>query len=188
MDVDDVVSRLYDIYRIERLAVAYAIAMDGRDLQAVVDLFVADVRVRGSDGGVVATGRAALAQRLGIDMATSRLSVMSVSNHLITLDSEEGGDPDRARGVVYCRCLAEFGGSMVEQMIRYDDRYGRLEDDWRFISRRHRLWWGVEMAERPLDQPPANWPERPVGVGTLPAELSTWSAFWASRPEGRPPR
>ncbi|MEO5838779.1 MAG: hypothetical protein ABIQ73_09555 [Acidimicrobiales bacterium] len=46
------------------------------------------------------------------------------------------------------------------------------------------LWWGVEIAERPLDQPRASWPENSTGVGTLPYELPTWSAFWSAGDEG----
>lgn len=99
-------------------------------------------------------------------------------------DADDGGPADLARGIVYCRCIADFSGTMVEQLIRYDYRYALDDDQWRFRSRQHRLGWGVEIAERPLDQPRANWPENSTGVGTLPYELPTWSAFWSAGDEG----
>jgi hypothetical protein len=175
MDTNDILRRLYDVHRIQQLAIEYAIAMDGRDLERVVGLFVPDVRTA---HGV---GRAALGDQLDSAMRTSRLSVMSVSNHLITFDSDDGGADDLARGVVYCRAVADFDGTMVEQLIRYDDRYAVVDGAWKYRTRLHRLWWGVEMAERPLDQPPANWPTHHTGVGTLPDELPSWTEFWSNR-------
>ena len=40
---------------------------------------------------------------------------------------------------------------------------------------------GVETAERPLHQEPADWPERHVGRGTLPEDMPSWREFWEER-------
>ena len=86
-DGDALVRRLYDVHCIRQLAIEYAIAMDER----VARLFVADVRTGNW------TGRAVLAAQLGASTRTSRLSVMSVSNHRITFNAADGGPLELTR-------------------------------------------------------------------------------------------
>jgi hypothetical protein len=81
---------------------------------------------------------------------------------------------------VYCRAQVQDGQRWIEQAIHYRDTYERRDGAWLFARRIHRLWYGVEAAERPLAQEPANWPERQEGRGTLPEEWPSWQAFWKS--------
>jgi len=108
----------------------------------------------------------------------SQYLVVFVGNHLIDFQ-----DDRHARGVVYCRGQIQDGEKWIEQAIQYRDRYERRGDEWLFVRRSHLLWYGVETAERPLDQPPADWPERHVGRGTLPEQSESWQAFWRARRE-----
>ncbi len=156
---------------IRQLAYRYARAIDARDLDALVSLFVPDVRV-GSD----ASGRDALRAFWDESLRTIGVSILFVGNHLIDFD-----DPTHARGGVYCRGQIQDGECWIEQAIHYDDTYECRDGVWLFVRRVHRLWWGVEAAERPLAQPPANWPERHAGRGTLPDAWPTWGAFWKDR-------
>ena len=48
--------------------------------------------------------------------------------------------------------------------------------------RRHFLWLGWQHGETmPLAQAPANWPERQIGLGSIPYDEPSWQEFWADR-------
>lgn len=158
---------------IRQLAYRYAYAVDHRDIDLLVSLFVPDVRVGGEHG------QGALRAFWERTLAGVGVTVLHVGNHIIDFD-----DPEHARGVVYTIARLEHGGRWIEQAIRYDDTYERRDGRWLFARRRHSLWYGVEACERPLDQPPANWPEHQVGRGTVPYDTPTWANFWASHPQG----
>lgn len=153
---------------IHQLACRYALAIDSRDLDLLVSLFVPDVRVGRDD-----SGRDALRRSFADSLRAIGVTILFVGNHLI--DFESG---DRATGVVYCRAQLQDGDSWIEQAILYRDVYERRDGTWLFVRRVHALWYGVEVAERPLAQEPADWPRRHVGRGTVPEDLASWRAFW----------
>ncbi len=155
---------------IRQLVYRYAWSMDSRDLDAVVTLFVDDVRVNAQE-----RGRAALRATLGAQLHSIGPTTLMVGNHIIDLDAH---DRNRAAGIVYCRAYIEEPHGFVEQMIVYHDRYRRGPDGmWLFVGRRHELFYGITTAEQPHRQGPANWPERSTGVGTLPFRLESWQKF-----------
>jgi hypothetical protein len=151
--------RLLALEEIRALPLRYAAAIEARDVDAMAALFSPDARF-GAWGDGPAGLRALMTETLG----DSVFAVILVANHLIDLT---GGE--HARGQVWARCYAQNRtGGFVEQLIRYDDTYVAVGDRWLFLHRRHRLWLGAEVAPSPLDQAPANWPERQVGVGDIP--------------------
>lgn len=158
---------------IRQLAFRYALAIDSRDVDALVSLFVPDVRV-----GRDRSGAEALRAFWVESLKQIGVSILFVGNHVIDFDG-----PDQARGVVYCRGQIQDGEKWIEQAIQYRDTYARRDGRWLFERRVHVLWYGVEAAERPLDQEPANWPARHVGRGTVPEDLPTWNAFWREHGE-----
>jgi ketosteroid isomerase-like protein len=155
---------------IRQLAYRYAFAIDSRDIDGLVALFVPDVRV-----GRDAHGHEALRESWLASLGAIGVSILFVGNHLIDFD-----DADHATGGVYCRGHIQDGGRWIEQAIHYQDTYERREGTWLFVRRVHRLWYGIDSGDRPLDQAPANWPERHAGRGTLPEEWESWGAFWKS--------
>jgi hypothetical protein len=165
-DVERVVAR----DEIRQLAFRYAFAIDSRDIDLLVSLFVPDVRV-GRE-----RGREALRASFEESLGAIGVSILFVGNHLIDFES-----PDRASGIVYCRGQIQDGERWIEQAIQYRDSYQRRDGRWLFARRIHVLWYGVETAERPLDQEPAEWPRRHVGRGTVPEDLPSWQAFWRDR-------
>ena len=170
---DDLVA----IEEIRGLALRYALAVDRRDLDALVALFVDDV-----DAGAHGVGREALKASFTESLRAVGVTMLFVGNHLVELDAD---DHDLARGTVYCLGRIQAGpGSprMIEQAIQYSDRYRWSDGEWRFVGRKHELFWGVELDERPLAQPPAHWPANQVGVGTVPHRYETWKAFWGAEP------
>jgi ketosteroid isomerase-like protein len=164
----DALERLLARDEIRELAHRYAVATDARDLDALVALFVPDVRV-----GRDAEGRDALRADFDRQLRAIGVSILFVGNHVIDFESD-----DRARGVVYCIAQIQDGPRWIRQAIRYDDAYARREGRWLFVRRKHLLWYGVEEPRNPLDQAPADWPKSHTGRGTLPESLETWRRFW----------
>ena len=161
------VRRLWAHEQIRQLAARYAVAVDSRDIDALVGLFVDDVRV-----GRDAHGREALAESFRASLGGIGVSMLHVGTHVIELL-----DDDHASGSVYCLADVEEDGRMIRQAILYRDTYERRDGRWLFVRRIHELWYGVALDANPLDQPPADWPQRSYGRGTVPESWPTWAAF-----------
>lgn len=97
---------------------------------------------------------------------TPTVSVLHVTNHLIWID-----DDFRGHGRVYCLAQLDQGDAFVDQTIVYDDTYIKHGGRWKFGTRRHLLWFGVQRPDHPMRQAPANWPESQIGSGALNDEL-----------------
>src|SRR3954465_597838 len=119
---------------IRQLAARYAVAVDSRDLDALVDLFVDDVRV-----GRDEYGRAALRRAFDVMLRAIGVSILNVGTHEITLV-----DADHATGVAYCHGEIEGGDRWIRQAIAYSDSYERRDGQWLFVRRVHELFYGVE--------------------------------------------
>lgn len=173
------VEKLLAYEEIRQLASRYAVYSDARDMQALVDLYVSDVRV-----GRDTYGREAL--RVDMDRAFRGVGVtfLHVGNHVIDLV-----DADHANGIVYCRGEIQDGGPDSERWIihaiQYHDTYAREDGRWRFVRRKHFLVYGAELGQHPLHQEPADWPANQTGVGTHPYVLDTWKAFWGAEAQAR---
>ena len=162
------VSKLLAYEEIRQLAYRYALAIDSRDLDTLVALFVPDVRV-----GREARGREVLRADFDRQLHAVGVTILHVTNHIIELTDEA-----TARGAVYCRGEIELDEQWIHQAILYEDDYARRDDTWLFVRRRHKLWYGVPSTANPRQQPPADWPRNQVGRGTLPEEWETWRDFW----------
>lgn len=160
------VERLLAYEEIRQLVARYALALTAVDLDALVELFVPDVRASRT-----ATGRDALREAFARQL-TEPVYVLDVGTHVVNLLG-----PDDAAGTVLC--TVEFGGrdGWARQIVGYEDTYARRDGTWYFVRRDHQLFYGVPTAERPLAQPPAEWPRRQVGRGTLPQAWPTWRRF-----------
>ncbi len=166
--VDDL-ARLIAHDRIRLLASRYAVAVDSRDLDALVALFVDDVRV-----GRDLVGRDALRESFRTSLSEVEVTMLHVGTHQIDLQG-----PDDATGLVYCLGQVAEEDRWIHQSILYRDTYSRRDGEWLFVRRVHELWYGQAAPTNPLDQPPADWPARPDGRGTVPESFPTWSSFWS---------
>ena len=175
-DATGLVERLWAHEQIRQLAAHYAVAIDSRDLDALVGLFVDDVRV---GGGV--SGRSALKASFDGSLRAIGVSMLNVGTHAIDLV-----DADHATGSVYCHCQIQDGDRWVHQSILYRDTYERRSGRWYFVRRVHELWYGLEVHPNPLDQEPADWPRNHDGRGTVPESWPTWRSFWADGPGNDP--
>ena len=135
------------------LAHRYAVALDRKDHDALAALFVPAIQAK------VREQLAPAIDRLGV-------TVLSVTTQVVDLDP---ADPDRATGTVYCSAeIEDPDHGWIRQSIVYLDRYERHAGEWYIKARDHQLVYGQALPDRPLDQPPANWPEHQVGRGTYP--------------------
>jgi hypothetical protein len=165
----DDVARLLAYEEIRQLVARYAFAIDTRDLDALVGLFVPDVRVGGGR-----TGRAALREDFNRQLRAIGRSVLNVGTHVMDLV-----DADHATGWVYAKAEIEADGRWIHQAILYEDTYERVDGRWYFVRRVHRLWYGAEPGVNPLTLPTADWPEHHDGLGTVPEHFPTWREFWS---------
>ncbi len=153
--------RLWAVHEIRQLAYRYAYAQDSRDRELLLSLWAETDTPAGAPDIDVHTVR-----REATRWFRKGPTVHFVGNHVVDLLG-----PDEAGGSVYCWAQLDLGDEFVDQSILYRDRYVRGEEGWRFLTRRHLLWFGQRRAEHPIHQPPAGWPRGYVGRGTLPDGL-----------------
>ena len=152
---------------ISQLPSRYAMALDARDLDALVAVFVADV-----DAGSEGTGRAAL-KRWYVPV----LRRFYRSIHLICGHQFDFVDADNATGSVYCRAEHEDGDGWYVITMRYDDIYARRDGEWGFLQRREHPWYSVDVTERPTPDF-VRWPADVRLRAAMPHRMPTWKAFW----------
>jgi ketosteroid isomerase-like protein len=176
IDLDARIDRLESRAAIRQLLYRYAQALAAADFDALVGLFVDDVRV-----GRDTFGRAALAAQLraamhvGDPARSVQITILHVGTHVIDFDG-----PDEAHGQVYSHGEMQRGdGTWFHQAIHYGDTYARRDGQWYFVRRRHELFTGIALGERPNGLAPADWPAHDTGTGTLPHRWPTWQAYWA---------
>src|SRR5438046_1505255 len=114
------IARLDAFEQIRQLAARYALAVDSRNLDDLVALFIEDVRV-----GRTERGRPALRAYFDRILRGFSTSFHFIGNHIIDLDGE-----DQAHGVVYCRAEHESGDHWVTQAMQYWDTYARRDGRW----------------------------------------------------------
>jgi ketosteroid isomerase-like protein len=165
----ELLERLVAHDEIRQLAARYALAVDSRDLDTLVGLFVDDVQV-----GRDTFGRDALRAEFDRSLRAIGVSILHVGTHVIDL-----ADDDDATGWVSCKGEIQDGERWIHQAILYADTYARRDGHWYFVRRIHRLWYGAEVGVSPIGLPPANWPEHHDGRGTVPECFESWREFWA---------
>jgi SnoaL-like domain len=133
--------RLESHLAIQQLPIRYAMAVDGRDVDTWVRLFVPNVRVTKQT-----SGREALARQIDGMIRTFRRSVHQICGHRIDLD---GSDPDRGTGAVYCRAEHEVDDRWIVMAICYFDDYERIDGQWLFRRRREKHWYAADINEHP---------------------------------------
>jgi len=161
--------RLESIEAIRQLASKYALALDMRDIDALVNLYVENVRIDKNT-----SGRQALKAVFCEVVRSFTASVHHVGNHIIEFDSS-----DKAHGLVYCQCEHEVGDKWVPVYLYYLDLYVREADVWRFRRRVPNELYGVDMLERPTGPLKLRWPDHAPTEGTWHAHFPSWAEFWA---------
>lgn len=172
----DLASRLARVeaqLAIQQLPARYALAVDSRDLDSLVALFVDDVPC-----GRWGTGREALKTYYGSGNILRGFyrSIHQVCGHTIDLVDE-----DHAKGTVYCRAEHEDGDHWVVMAICYFDTYERRDGQWYFARRDERHWYSTDWQRTPGQPQLQAWPGRYTDAKyqpRLPHSLPGWEAFW----------
>jgi len=158
---------------IKDLVVRYAIAVDSRDVDAWIGMFVPDVNC-----GRFGVGREALRQSIEPALRNFYRSVHFVGGHTVDLDGA-----DRATGMVYCRAEHEVGARWIVMAIIYLDEYARLDGRWYFVRRKERHWYATDMLDRPIGEGMSQW-EQHLKPPALPDIFTSWKDFWDAAGDG----
>ncbi|MEX0666482.1 MAG: nuclear transport factor 2 family protein [Acidimicrobiia bacterium] len=169
---DEGLHRLLAYEEIRQLVARYAVAVDSRDLDALVALFADDVQV-----GRDRRGRDALREYFDQTLREVTVTILNTGTHVIDFV-----DADHASGIVYCRGEVQIGDQWIVQAIQYRDTYEQRDAQWFFTRRQHLLWHARELGTSPVELFPGTWPEDQIGRFELPEAWPTWGAFWASTP------
>jgi len=169
---DDRLDHIESTLAIQQLASRYALAVDGRDVDTWVSLFVDDV-----DCGRYGKGREALRGFIDAGIRAFYRSVHFIGGHTIDFEGR-----DRATGTVYCRAEHEDGDRWVAMQLVYFDTYERREGGWFFVKRSERAWYAADVLERPQEVGFHGWDKHPLPM-KLPDAFPSWEPFW-KRSEG----
>lgn len=162
------IARLEDRAAVTELAVLYGYVMDERDLAGIRRIFCADATLRSADGVFAATGIEEIVKTF-----QGRFDALGPTNHfthghVIRFDDS---DPDTATGLLASHAEVVRDGTPMVVALRYQDRYRRAPDGWRFADRLMSYMYYVDVREYPDalgdalrvraygDRRPADWPE-----------------------------
>jgi len=165
--VDDL-ERLLALEGIRGLAQRYALAADGKDLDALAALFVPDV-----DNGRYGPGRDGVKRFYDQSLRKFHCSIHLVANHVIDFDGDQC-----ATGVVYCHARHHVlePDHWFDEALAYFDTYERDDGQWLFRRRRLRTWYRQETADRVV---PEILTEGPKRGARMPEAFPTFAPFWA---------
>lgn len=168
-DLEARLDRMESTEALRQLVFAYALAVDARDLDMLVGLYVEDVR--SADG----PGRPALKRVFDQSLRQFTTSSHLVSNHLI-----EFIDADNALGLVSCRIEHEVGAEWVTMVSLYHDRYERRAGRWYFRGRIPARLYATAEDDVPLGENKLRWPGAAPIAGNFHDSLPSWHAFWGN--------
>ncbi len=167
------IARLEALDEIRQLAAKYAVALDMRDLDSLVNLFVDDVRVPGRRAG-----RVALRHWYDTELRHDLLgSAHGVLGHVIDIH-----ESDHASGVVYSRNDLETEAVWVIELLAYLDTYERRDGRWLFVRRTPLFWYESDIADPPLGPRKMRWPNTSAHSGNFHDAFPTWQEFHNADP------
>ena len=167
-DLESRLARMEAIEAIRHLAYAYALAIDARDLDTLVALYVDDVRTGAG------TGREALKAVFDKSLRQFTTSSHLVSNHVI-----EFIDANNALGLVSCRIEHEVGDAWVTMVSLYHDRYEQRGGKWYIRGRVPARLYATAQGDVPIGDTKLRWPGGTVMAGNFHGSLPSWQEFWA---------
>jgi hypothetical protein len=171
------IGRLEAAEQIRQLAARYGLAIDARDIDAVVALFVDDGRpvfFRNDNG---TPGGQALRDSYHVSQSRYTCSQHFMGNHVIDID-----DDDHAHGVVYAFVHQELGDHWTVAAMQYWDKYERVDGRWLFAERRPQSWYFTEWENKPVGPHKMRFPGQPATDASLPAAWPSWDEFWSQHP------
>ena len=168
--LEERIDRLESLDAIRQLPAKYALALDMRDMDAMVSLFVEDVRV-----GKDASGRLALRAYMDRTLRSPFTGTSHhIGGHVIEFD-----DPDHAHGVVYSKNEHETGDEWVIMQMMYVDDYVRQDGRWHFARRLPLYWYATDLNKPPIGDNKMRWPATEWAEGNFHKLFPSYAEFWA---------
>ncbi len=185
VSLEDRIDRLESLDAIRQLPAKYALALDMRDMDAMVNLFCADVRV-----GKEASGREALRAYMDRTLRSPFTGTSHhIGGHIIEFD-----DADHAHGVVYSKNehetpVANGKDEWVIMQMMYVDDYERHDGHWFFRRRLPLYWYATDLNAPPVGDNKMRWPGADWSEGNFHKLFPSFADFWErdGAPEGPVP-
>ena len=164
------IDRLESLDAIRQLAAKYSLALDMRDMDAMVNLFEANVRV-----GKDASGRQALRAYMDGTLRSPFTGTSHhIGGHIIEFD-----DPDHAHGICYSKNEHETGDEWVIMQMMYADDYVRVDGRWYFARRLPLYWYATDLNKPPIGEKKMRWPNTDWVEGNFHKLFPSFAEFWA---------
>ncbi len=164
------IDRLESLDSIRQLAAKYSLALDMRDMDAMVNLFEKNVRV-----GKDASGRQALRAYMDGTLRSPFTGTSHhIGGHIIEFD-----DPDHAHGVCYSKNEHETGDEWVIMQMMYADKYVRVDGRWYFARRLPLYWYATDLNKPPIGDNKMRWPGTEWVEGNFHKLFPSFAEFWA---------
>ena len=168
-NLEDRLARLESIEAIRDITARYPMALDERDLDALVALFAQDVKASPD----APRGRQPLKAHYERLCRRWGYTVHQVFQQAIDFES-----PDKAMGHVYCKAEHEIDGKFVVAMLRYLDRYEHHDGRWYFRWRRTPMWYVTEVRDGPTGAERIRWPDQLPAAAQLPDAFASYRRFY----------
>lgn len=178
--IEQRLDRMESLDAIRQLPARYALALDMRDMDAMVSLFRADVKV-----GKGASGREALRAYMDGTLRSPFTGTSHhIGGHIIEFD-----EPDHARGIVYSKNEHETGEEWVIMQMMYADDYIRQDGRWFFSRRLPLYWYATDLNKPPIGPDKMRWPDTEPVEGNFHKLFPSYEEFWRrdGAPEGPVP-
>lgn len=164
------IDRLESLDAIRQLAAKYSLALDMRDMDAMVNLFEENVRV-----GKDASGRQALRAYMDGTLRSPFTGTSHhIGGHIIEFD-----DPDHAHGICYSKNEHETGDEWVIMQMMYADNYVRVDKRWYFARRLPLYWYATDLNKPPIGENKMRWPGTDCVEGNFHKLFPSFAEFWA---------
>ena len=177
--LEERIDRLEALDEIRQLPAKYALTLDMRDIDAMVNLFAPDVRV-----GREASGRQALRAYMDGTLRSPFTGTSHhIGGHIIEFD-----DADHAHGVVYSKNEHETpvkNGDdewVIMQMMYLDDYIRGPGPDgprWYFARRLPLYWYATDLNKPPVGDKKMRWPGGEWVEGNFHKLFPSFAEFWA---------
>jgi hypothetical protein len=168
---EEQLDHLASIQQIRQLPYRYALFLDSRDMDQLMELFSPVVQV-----GKDKVGREHLREWYVSAMSRLDRTIHFVGNHVLNFV-----DADHASGVVYCRDEVESNGRWRVGHLQYWDTYERVGGRWYFVRRGYNRWAVGDELVRANSTSDG----QALTTGELPQLWPSWDEFWAEHGQDR---
>ena len=170
--LEERIERLESLDSIKQFVAKYSLALDIRDLDALVSLFPEDVKA-----GKNKSGRLALKNWFDSTLRDQFTGTSHhTGNHII-----EFTDPSNAHGIVYSKNEHETNNEWIIMQMMYWDDYIYLNQEWFFKRRLPLYWYASDLNSPPLGINKMRWPSIERYEGEFHSLWPSWEEFWAGK-------